>query len=213
MAFITSGNFGLLVNHSAFDQESTTLLACSFFFDNSMTSCFALNINRVLLSPSAAIAPTSSSSRCGRRSQPRLILHNGGDGRRGRRVAALALIWQAAIKLSATGVEYFRSAWNVFDFTIVMMSILDSLMDVVVQYLGLKPTVLRALRTLRIARILRMIKSAKGLRSLLTILVSAALLHRGRFRPLRRGRFRPLRRGQGRGSNPGAPSLSDSDGQ
>ena len=62
IAFITSGNSGLLVNHSAFVQASTTLFAFLFFFDNSITSCLALNINKVLLSPSAAIDPTSSSS-------------------------------------------------------------------------------------------------------------------------------------------------------
>ena len=59
---MTSGNFGLDVNHSASDQESTTFFALVFFSASSITSCFALNINRVLLKPSAAISPTSSSS-------------------------------------------------------------------------------------------------------------------------------------------------------
>ena len=50
------------MNHSAADQDSTTLFAFSFFLANSITSCLALNINSVLHKPSAAIAPTSSSS-------------------------------------------------------------------------------------------------------------------------------------------------------
>ena len=62
IAFIFLGNSGLLVNHSALAQESTTLFAFLFFLDSSITSCFALNINNVLHNPSAAIDPTSSSS-------------------------------------------------------------------------------------------------------------------------------------------------------
>ena len=63
IALITSGSFGLFVNHSASDHESTTLLAFLFVFDSSITSCLALNIRSVLLKPSAANPPTASSSK------------------------------------------------------------------------------------------------------------------------------------------------------
>ena len=62
MAFIISGSSGLSVNHSAADQDSTTLFAFSFFLASSITSCLALNINNVLHKPSAAMEPTSLSS-------------------------------------------------------------------------------------------------------------------------------------------------------
>ena len=75
---------------------------------------------------------------------------------------------EAAIKILAFGFkEYLQVGWNVFDFTIVTLSLLDELLESVAEALGINPTLLRALRTLRVSRILRTVKSAKGIRQLL----------------------------------------------
>ena len=59
--------------------------------------------------------------------------------------------------------KYFKEAWNVFDFTIVALTYLMTLLDVagVLSGFGQTTTVLRALR---IGRILRLIKRAKQLK-------------------------------------------------
>lgn len=61
--------------------------------------------------------------------------------------------------------------WNVFDFLLVLASILGILMEDIMIDLPVSPTLLRVVRVFRIGRILRLIKAAKGIRKLLFALV------------------------------------------
>ena len=69
---------------------------------------------------------------------------------------------EAAIKIIALRKHYFRSNWNIFDFTIVVLTLTFlslKIFNVPIEFGG-GPTILRALR---IGRILRLIKKAKQL--------------------------------------------------
>lgn len=83
---------------------------------------------------------------------------------------------EAIIKLIALKGLYFRDSWNIFDFTIVTITLIMlflKIINVEVPF-GNGPTVLRALR---IGRILRLIKRAKKLKIIFhTLLDSAASL-------------------------------------
>ena len=66
------------------------------------------------------------------------------------------------IKLIALGNIYFRDSWNIFDFIVILGSVLS----IFVKF-GLKVQnveVIAVLRTFRIFRIFRLIKRAKGIR-------------------------------------------------
>lgn len=66
---------------------------------------------------------------------------------------------------------YFTIPWNVFDFGLVLFSILDLFLTDVQWSLPFPPTMLRVVRVFRIGRVLRLIKAAKGIRKLLFALV------------------------------------------
>ena len=70
---------------------------------------------------------------------------------------------EALFKLIAHGKFYFLDSWNIFDFTIVVLSFITIDQD-------LFPFKVTALRIIRVARLLRMIKVSKGLRHLLKTL-------------------------------------------
>ena len=79
---------------------------------------------------------------------------------------------EATLKITAwTFSEYIRDAWNIFDFTVVMLSLLDVTVTLLAANLPINPTMLRVVRVIRVVRILRSVKSAKGLRSLMTTLL------------------------------------------
>merc|ERR1712070_118813 len=59
---------------------------------------------------------------------------------------------------------YFGDPWNVFDFIITMISLVEALFKGVVP---LNPTVIRIFRIFRLARLLRLSKKAKGLKTLM----------------------------------------------
>ncbi|KAF4087030.1 hypothetical protein AMELA_G00091240 [Ameiurus melas] len=65
---------------------------------------------------------------------------------------------------------FFTNGWNIFDFIVVILSILGTFVDEVIKYL-FSPTLIRVVRLARIGRILRLIKSAKGIRTLLFALM------------------------------------------
>ncbi|RMX46589.1 hypothetical protein pdam_00019719 [Pocillopora damicornis] len=75
-------------------------------------------------------------------------------------------ILEAAMKLVALRQYYFTKAWNIFDFFIVIASIIG---------------LLRVLRVARVARLLRILQFAKGIRQLLVALIISlpALLNVG----------------------------------
>lgn len=77
------------------------------------------------------------------------------------------------LKLLAFNTAYFLSGWNIFDFFVVMASILD----IILGYAGIKndqssalailPQIARIFRVLRVTRLLRMFKRFKGLQKLI----------------------------------------------
>ncbi|CAF3571749.1 unnamed protein product [Rotaria sp. Silwood1] len=92
---------------------------------------------------------------------------------------------ECIIKLIALNFKYFTIPWNVFDFIIVIASILGQTVgEIMAQFFVhpfVHPTLLRVIRVARVGRILRLVKGAKGIRTLLFALVVSmpALLNIG----------------------------------
>ena len=86
---------------------------------------------------------------------------------------------EAAIKIHALSFdEYVREGWNIFDFSVVTISLLESATSFIAEALGINPSLFRAARTVRVLRIIRTVKSAKGLRMLMkTLLLSLPSLY------------------------------------
>lgn len=93
---------------------------------------------------------------------------------------------EMVLKLFAFGKAYFYSGWNIFDFFVVMASILD----IVLSHVGISgsssaalsvlPQIARIFRVMRVTKILRMFKRFKGLQKLIeTFLFSIPALGRG----------------------------------
>nr|CAD7591348.1 unnamed protein product [Timema genevievae] len=86
---------------------------------------------------------------------------------------------EALVKIIGLRHHYFTVPWNMFDFLLVMASILGILMEDIMIDFPVSPTLLRVVRVFRIGRILRLIKAsvslegiaAKGIRKLLFALV------------------------------------------
>ncbi|KAH1006851.1 hypothetical protein HUJ05_007545 [Dendroctonus ponderosae] len=78
---------------------------------------------------------------------------------------------EAIVKMIGLRYHYFTVPWNVFDFLLVLASILGILMEDIMIDFPVSPTLLRVVRVFRIGRILRLIKAAKGIRKLLFALV------------------------------------------
>ncbi|NWV10032.1 SCN5A protein, partial [Ptilonorhynchus violaceus] len=77
---------------------------------------------------------------------------------------------ECVIKILALRQYYFGSGWNVFDFSVVVLSIVSLGVSEAFRSL-FSPTVLRTLRLARIGRILRIIRKARGIRTLLFALL------------------------------------------
>ena len=74
------------------------------------------------------------------------------------------------IGLSVTG--YFSSAWNRFEFVLVVAAVVEDFFeDVLEAFIPLPPMLLRVLRVARILRILRLLKSYTGLRHVVMTLI------------------------------------------
>lgn len=79
---------------------------------------------------------------------------------------------EAVIKIVGLRLHYFRRAWNVFDFVIVLLSIMGIIFESAsLEGMFISPTLLRVVRVFRIGRVLRLVKSAKGIRKLLFALI------------------------------------------
>ncbi|CAF1331232.1 unnamed protein product [Adineta ricciae] len=74
---------------------------------------------------------------------------------------------ECIMKLIALNFKYFTIPWNVFDFIIVILSILGHVLGEIIAKLFLNPTILRVVRVARVGRVLRLVKGAKGIRTLL----------------------------------------------
>ncbi|KAJ8304693.1 hypothetical protein KUTeg_018276 [Tegillarca granosa] len=88
---------------------------------------------------------------------------------------------ECIVKLVGLRLHYFRVGWNVFDFIIVVLSLIGFIVDDVLNADFISPTLLRVVRVFRIGRVLRLIKAAKGIRKLLFALIMSlpALLNIG----------------------------------
>jgi len=78
---------------------------------------------------------------------------------------------EATVKVIGLRHHYFTAAWNLFDFVLVIASIVGILMEDLMTDFPVSPTLLRVVRVFRIGRILRLIKAAKGIRKLLFALI------------------------------------------
>lgn len=67
-------------------------------------------------------------------------------------------ISEAIVKMIGLRYHYFTVPWNVFDFLLVLASILGILMEDIMIDFPVSPTLLRVVRVFRIGRILRLIK-------------------------------------------------------
>ncbi|BFZ11652.1 hypothetical protein BsWGS_14691 [Bradybaena similaris] len=74
---------------------------------------------------------------------------------------------ECVLKLIGLRWFYFKVPWNVFDFIVVVLSILASSVGEYEDKFFISPTLLRVIRVFRVGRILRLVKSAKGIRTLL----------------------------------------------
>ncbi|CAF4138409.1 unnamed protein product [Rotaria sp. Silwood2] len=74
---------------------------------------------------------------------------------------------ECIMKLIALNFKYFTIPWNIFDFVIVIASILGQTLGEIIAKYFVNPTLLRVVRVARVGRILRLVKGAKGIRTLL----------------------------------------------
>ncbi|CAF4638153.1 unnamed protein product, partial [Rotaria sp. Silwood2] len=74
---------------------------------------------------------------------------------------------ECVMKLIALNFKYFTIPWNVFDFIIVIASVLGQALGEIMAQFVVNPTLLRVVRVARVGRILRLVKGAKGIRTLL----------------------------------------------
>jgi hypothetical protein len=77
-------------------------------------------------------------------------------------VFTVIFLLEAICKIIAYRKKYFHDRWNRFDFTIVVISVLDFILTFFVSTEFL--VIITLFRIFRIARVLRLIKSAKSLR-------------------------------------------------
>ncbi|KAM3680581.1 sodium channel protein type 5 subunit alpha-like [Ammospiza maritima maritima] len=77
---------------------------------------------------------------------------------------------ECVLKILALRHYYFGSGWNVFDFSVVILSIVSLGVSEAFQSF-FSPTVLRTLRLARVGRVLRIVRKARGIRTLLFALL------------------------------------------
>ncbi|XP_026503304.1 sodium channel protein type 2 subunit alpha-like isoform X8 [Terrapene carolina triunguis] len=78
---------------------------------------------------------------------------------------------ECVLKLISLRYYYFTIGWNIFDFVVVILSIVGMFLAKVIEKYFVSPTLFRVIRLARIGRILRLIKGAKGIRTLLFALM------------------------------------------
>uniref|UniRef100_A0A670J131 Sodium channel protein n=1 Tax=Podarcis muralis TaxID=64176 RepID=A0A670J131_PODMU len=78
---------------------------------------------------------------------------------------------ECILKMVALRHYYFTNGWNIFDFVVVILSIVGSVLSDIIQKYFFSPTLFRVIRLARIGRILRLIRGAKGIRTLLFALM------------------------------------------
>ncbi|XP_031748744.1 sodium channel protein type 2 subunit alpha isoform X3 [Xenopus tropicalis] len=78
---------------------------------------------------------------------------------------------ECVLKLISLRHYYFTIGWNIFDFVVVILSIVGMFLADLIEKYFVSPTLFRVIRLARIGRILRLIKGAKGIRTLLFALM------------------------------------------
>ncbi|XP_073432819.1 sodium channel protein type 8 subunit alpha isoform X3 [Dendrobates tinctorius] len=78
---------------------------------------------------------------------------------------------ECVLKLCALRHYYFTIGWNIFDFVVVILSIVGMFLADLIEKYFVSPTLFRVIRLARIGRVLRLIKGAKGIRTLLFALM------------------------------------------
>ncbi|XP_023562398.1 sodium channel protein type 9 subunit alpha isoform X1 [Octodon degus] len=78
---------------------------------------------------------------------------------------------ECVLKLFSLRHYYFTVGWNIFDFVVVILSIVGMFLADLIEKYFVSPTLFRVIRLARIGRILRLIKGAKGIRTLLFALM------------------------------------------
>uniref|UniRef100_A0AAY5KN25 Sodium channel protein n=1 Tax=Esox lucius TaxID=8010 RepID=A0AAY5KN25_ESOLU len=78
---------------------------------------------------------------------------------------------ECILKLIALRQYYFSVGWNIFDFVVVILSIVGIMLADIIEKYFVSPTLFRVIRLARIGRVLRLIRGAKGIRTLLFALM------------------------------------------
>ncbi|XP_064166777.1 sodium channel protein type 2 subunit alpha-like isoform X1 [Anguilla rostrata] len=78
---------------------------------------------------------------------------------------------ECVLKMFSLRQYFFTIGWNVFDFVVVIVSIIGMFLSEVIEQYFFSPTLFRVIRLARIGRVLRLIKGAKGIRTLLFALM------------------------------------------
>ncbi|XP_072298967.1 sodium channel protein type 4 subunit alpha B [Eucyclogobius newberryi] len=78
---------------------------------------------------------------------------------------------ECSLKIIALRHHYFSVGWNIFDFVVVILSVVGLLLADIIEKYFVSPTLFRVIRLARIGRILRLIRGAKGIRTLLFALM------------------------------------------
>ncbi|KYM97213.1 Sodium channel protein para [Cyphomyrmex costatus] len=74
---------------------------------------------------------------------------------------------ECLMKIFALRYHYFKEPWNLFDFVVVILSILGLVLSDIIEKYFVSPTLLRVVRVAKVGRVLRLVKGAKGIRTLL----------------------------------------------
>ncbi|KAG7488651.1 hypothetical protein MATL_G00037150 [Megalops atlanticus] len=78
---------------------------------------------------------------------------------------------ECLIKITALRCYFFTIGWNIFDFVVVILSIVGIVLADIIEKYFVSPTLFRVIRLARIGRVLRLIRGAKGIRTLLFALM------------------------------------------
>ncbi|XP_073698378.1 sodium channel protein type 4 subunit alpha B [Garra rufa] len=78
---------------------------------------------------------------------------------------------ECILKITALRYHYFSVGWNIFDFVVVILSVLGMFLADLIEKYFVSPTLFRVIRLARIGRVLRLIRGAKGIRTLLFALM------------------------------------------
>nr|XP_033787601.1 sodium channel protein type 5 subunit alpha-like isoform X1 [Geotrypetes seraphini] len=78
---------------------------------------------------------------------------------------------ECVLKIFALRYYFFTIGWNIFDFVVVILSIVGVVLSDIIEKYFVSPTLFRVIRLARIGRVLRLIRGAKGIRTLLFALM------------------------------------------